>query len=57
MNFTKMVTLIVLLITLISCASVNQGREIAQTDDETAELELAVQRRIEWINASSGGFR
>jgi hypothetical protein len=57
MTFTKIVTLIGLLNTLMSCSSVKQGRDLAQTNEETTERELAVQRRIEWINASSGGFR
>jgi hypothetical protein len=54
MTWTRILTFITVLSTLISCSSV-KTQTTATTSQEDNEVALA--RRIEWLNATSGGYR
>ncbi len=54
MTWTRILTFITVLSALVSCSSV-KTQTTATTGQE--DYEVALQRRIEWLNASSGGYR
>jgi hypothetical protein len=54
MTWTRIITFITILSALVSCSSIKKQTTATASQED---YEVALQRRIEWLNASSGGYR